>query len=104
SRRRHTRSYGDWSSDVCSSDLEKGGSGSSGLGVEKGLFAGLPLPLQGEPFRQGRRWLPAEVAAQSRRIGKRQALVAGPGRLAAEIGRASGRERGERGGWGWSVM
>src|SRR5437867_13157798 len=23
SRRRHTRSYGDWSSDVCSSDLEK---------------------------------------------------------------------------------
>src|SRR5437867_8038523 len=24
SRRRHTRSYGDWSSDVCSSDLEEG--------------------------------------------------------------------------------
>src|SRR5438094_4762264 len=24
SRRRHTRSYGDWSSDVCSSDLEPG--------------------------------------------------------------------------------
>src|SRR5438094_10396685 len=24
SRRRHTRSYGDWSSDVCSSDLEAG--------------------------------------------------------------------------------
>src|SRR5207248_6447732 len=23
SRRRHTRSYGDWSSDVCSSDLER---------------------------------------------------------------------------------
>src|SRR5207248_6034289 len=23
SRRRHTRSYGDWSSDVCSSDLEE---------------------------------------------------------------------------------
>src|SRR5207248_7127358 len=23
SRRRHTRSYGDWSSDVCSSDLQK---------------------------------------------------------------------------------
>src|SRR5437867_9101692 len=23
SRRRHTRSYGDWSSDVCSSDLEQ---------------------------------------------------------------------------------
>src|SRR5207248_6337763 len=25
SRRRHTRSYGDWSSDVCSSDLERHG-------------------------------------------------------------------------------
>src|SRR5207248_7415536 len=25
SRRRHTRSYGDWSSDVCSSDLFAGG-------------------------------------------------------------------------------
>src|SRR5437867_10083837 len=25
SRRRHTRSYGDWSSDVCSSDLNGGG-------------------------------------------------------------------------------
>src|SRR5437867_12769399 len=25
SRRRHTRSYGDWSSDVCSSDLRVGG-------------------------------------------------------------------------------
>src|SRR5207248_3684061 len=25
SRRRHTRSYGDWSSDVCSSDLHRGG-------------------------------------------------------------------------------
>src|SRR5437867_9847594 len=24
SRRRHTRSYGDWSSDVCSSDLARG--------------------------------------------------------------------------------
>src|SRR5438094_3026966 len=31
SRRRHTRSYGDWSSDVCSSDLfEAGSSGQSG--------------------------------------------------------------------------
>src|SRR5437867_10287718 len=26
SRRRHTRSYGDWSSDVCSSDLDRDGS------------------------------------------------------------------------------
>src|SRR5207248_6931391 len=30
SRRRHTRSYGDWSSDVCSSDLSENGDGNGG--------------------------------------------------------------------------
>src|SRR6266516_6813813 len=30
SRRRHTRSYGDWSSDVCSSDLPDGAADSAG--------------------------------------------------------------------------
>src|SRR5207248_8872546 len=44
SRRRHTRSYGDWSSDVCSSDLHAGGEavmadGGSGFGgAGEGLF------------------------------------------------------------------
>src|SRR5207248_7628182 len=37
SRRRHTRSYGDWSSDVCSSDLgcafDENGVALSGMGV-----------------------------------------------------------------------
>src|SRR5207245_3779569 len=34
SRRRHTRCYRDWSSDVCSSDLENGG------GLRQRLFGG----------------------------------------------------------------
>src|SRR5574340_130842 len=38
SRRRHTRSFGDWSSDVCSSDL---GRGSTSLGMQPGA---LPFP------------------------------------------------------------
>src|SRR5207248_5782871 len=37
SRRRHTRSYGDWSSDVCSSDLPVGGGG---------LLAGVALAVK----------------------------------------------------------
>src|SRR6266705_4523302 len=34
SRRRHTRSYGDWSSDVCSSDLDELGQVLTGLKME----------------------------------------------------------------------
>src|SRR5438094_5127962 len=34
SRRRHTRSYGDWSSDVCSSDLRTGTAEDLGLAVQ----------------------------------------------------------------------
>src|SRR5438034_10636986 len=35
SRRRHTRSLCDWSSDVCSSDLFNGGSGSPGRSTKR---------------------------------------------------------------------
>src|SRR5207248_8961699 len=34
SRRRHTRSYGDWSSDVCSSDLVRQDHPALGVGVD----------------------------------------------------------------------
>src|SRR6266516_7149498 len=37
SRRRHTRSYGDWSSDVCSSDLDDQGTSASSDTVTTGL-------------------------------------------------------------------
>src|SRR5437867_4892956 len=36
SRRRHTRSYGDWSSDVCSSDLLQPGVGVADLVLQSG--------------------------------------------------------------------
>src|SRR5207248_8572723 len=42
SRRRHTRSYGDWSSDVCSSDLEIG----HGALAERALLPVLPTKEQ----------------------------------------------------------
>src|SRR5207248_10024637 len=42
SRRRHTRSYGDWSSDVCSSDLPNG---STFLFVDPFGYKGLSLQL-----------------------------------------------------------
>src|SRR5437867_9571788 len=35
SRRRHTRSYGDWSSDVCSSDLEGCGHATVQVGLKR---------------------------------------------------------------------
>src|SRR5437867_3603744 len=40
SRRRHTRSYGDWSSDVCSSDLEGVGTPS----LARARAGAVPLP------------------------------------------------------------
>src|SRR5207248_8055374 len=80
SRRRHTRSYGDWSSDVCSSDLP---------------------PTSASPFRLR----PARIVAiRAGRSLKGEALVGGgldPARVGRgyarvdlEIGRASCRERG----------
>src|SRR5205807_6321006 len=93
SRRRHTRLQGDWSSDVCSSDLAEQelvglaqvGRQPSGVQVEKGgdrLEAGLARGLGQPPGVEVR--LPALVAP-----------------VGDEIGRASCRERVEdRGGRG----
>src|SRR5437867_12241894 len=74
SRRRHTRSYGDWSSDVCSSDLAR-------AALQPGLLPQLPLIFIW-------RW--------GRRPGWRAALACSAGslpRAEAKIGRASCRER-----------
>src|SRR5207248_7513416 len=62
SRRRHTRSYGDWSSDVCSSDL-----GSTSIGA--------PMAPQYDGLDTvSRIWLPPERAgvfrSEERRVGK----------------------------------
>src|SRR5256885_12786067 len=81
SRRRHTRLQGDWSSDVCSSDLERLGSLSAARAAALGAGLILLLPygigtVAGADF-------PPAYAARS----PTQKLVG------YEIGRASGRER-----------
>src|SRR6266705_1612776 len=81
SRRRHTRSYGDWSSDVCSSDLEDGalvGMGSivmNGARIGRGSIVGAGSVITegkqfpehsliiGAPARVIRTLEPAQVAA-----------------------------------------
>src|SRR5207248_8163545 len=87
SRRRHTRSYGDWSSDVCSSDLP---GGPVGLGDELGVDQEDPGP-GGEAIPGAVLGLEAlgdvgRVCGPERR---EQALLL----QAEEIGRASCRER-----------
>src|SRR5207248_4899629 len=67
SRRRHTRSYGDWSSDVCSSDLALLADGSV-LPIEMTLALG---EHEGEPcvslMVPSR---PSEERSEERRVGK----------------------------------
>src|SRR5207249_7079165 len=83
SRRRHTRSKRDWSSDVCSSDL-------IGLACAGGADTG-------EPDAEGERIEPLDVESDDRRAD--EIVGAGPdrGSGAGEIGRASCRERVEVG-------
>src|SRR5437867_10592616 len=74
SRRRHTRSYGDWSSDVCSSDLSARASREA---VREALAdASLEAPLR---ITIGRGGIRLSVVLK----------------LPGKIGRASCRERGE---------
>src|SRR5438094_2256955 len=72
SRRRHTRSYGDWSSDVCSSDL-----------VADAVTVGVCDGWIGSPDSPGRA---AEDALEFLQV--RQSVTVG-----IQIGRASCRER-----------
>src|SRR5437867_7033507 len=98
SRRRHTRSYGDWSSDVCSSDLGAPG------GRPRLLRAHL-VPARG---REARAQPPAgavqPLVQPAPRDAARAALSGGAARRGEadplhdrgdQIGRASCRERGE---------
>src|SRR5207248_3378751 len=99
---RHTRSYGDWSSDVCSSDL---GTLHARAAVLKPIRQGL---VQVRQCLQPARLLtgnleqlaggvrPAQAELQGREIDTKSEERQ---RIAGQIGRASGRERGE-GWWG----
>src|SRR5438445_12465226 len=65
SRRRHTRYWRDWSSDVCSSDLDNR-SREQDAGP---LFAGTVV-AQTEPLRTTRSPLPEMTRSEERRVGK----------------------------------
>src|SRR5438445_7034745 len=80
SRRRHTRYWRDWSSDVCSSDLER-----SLLRLE---LVEVAEEIALEDLRVERGHAVHAVAADDGQVGHPHALL--------EIGRASCRERAER--------
>src|SRR5207248_5531274 len=93
SRRRHTRSYGDWSSDVCSSDL----SGNILLAVLVNRM--LPL-VELLPMKLLMVLAPPSVVPPAELVVKRPpTITAGPVSV-MEIGRASCREEGRDGGRG----
>src|SRR5256885_11421721 len=82
SRRRHTRLQGDWSSDVCSSDLPQ----TSGVVYEFG-----PFRLEVVERRLLRDGHPVELRAKV--FDTLRVLVENHGHLVGKIGRASCRER-----------
>src|SRR5207248_7187387 len=98
SRRRHTRSYGDWSSDVCSSDLAR----VIAAGAEEEYFHDAPQSRCYRIIAYSTSWCAdgfASVASDKAcEIADSNVPAEQPHRAVAEIGRASCRERGGRGG------
>src|SRR5256885_8792516 len=68
SRRRHTRLQGDWSSDVCSSDLL--GAPGIALGSSIGAFVNTTLHLRDLSARIGNVLRGADWRSEERRVGK----------------------------------
>src|SRR5205807_5613553 len=97
SRRRHTRLQGDWSSDVCSSDLVilNRKFGSRAREVDPGNLDELTFLLESGSDRIGALDFQASPSAYVAREGAGASLE----ELLNEIGRASCRERGE-----WMVV
>src|SRR5206468_8762149 len=90
SRRRHTRSDRDWSSDVCSSDLAgRDGSGAEGERKE-GDGQGKEAPKSAQTDERTAAREGQEIAKQLERLAERLGTANGQN---AEIGRASCRER-----------
>src|SRR5256885_8157638 len=81
SRRRHTRLQGDWSSDVCSSDLT-----SAGLAKYISKYVTKPEPKGLYHVRKQQNLIKEHLLA--RRLGSMEIMM-----LLLEIGRASCRER-----------
>src|SRR5699024_11992805 len=91
SRRRHTSSKRDWSSDVCSSDLQSNPLGRSGL----------PAPGENAAIDQGliTAPLPAVTGAERDRFAGRHVLVVGAGHSRSEE-----RRVGKEGRWWWWLV
>src|SRR5690606_40319381 len=87
SRRRHTRFSRDWSSDVCSSDLEDARAAATGVAAAA-IAAALRVPAAEIAVGAG------TLAGEVGRAGETDAEVARD-RALPEIGRASCRERGK---------
>src|SRR5207248_4781961 len=94
SRRRHTRSYGDWSSDVCSSDLAFWSPERRGSSEGTSVAASSPAGIKSSPWCATRRGQPTCRGPEP------AGFHAHPTRtsIELEIGRASCRERGEASG------
>src|SRR5256885_15298756 len=93
SRRRHTRLQGDWSSDVCSSDLDVG----QGRAESRPRLAALLVGLLAARIRLSDHSdapLPRRARSEERRVGKEGRSRWSPYHLKKKkIGRASCRER-----------
>src|SRR5207245_5222049 len=101
SRRRHTRCYRDWSSDVCSSDLAAY-AGTKGARRPEDVTSGLLREFVYELKDLG--LAPATIRRQISAVRTYYRYLVGEGhatRDPSEIGRASCRERGQR--WGGRV-
>src|SRR5207248_5927623 len=87
SRRRHTRSYGDWSSDVCSSDLLVLSCGRLGNSVTRMDLEGIRIALRRQPFE------PFSIRlTDGRSMAVRHPEFVAVGHRRVKIGRASCRE------------
>src|SRR5699024_11351581 len=94
SRRRHTRSKRDWSSDVCSSDLSAPRSTPCGSNNLMKVAIAQFHSTVGAVRDNGRRILGRQRRAREQRA----EVVLFPELCVAEIGRASGRDGGRRNG------
>src|SRR5207248_3845626 len=68
SRRRHTRSYGDWSSDVCSSDLQKIDSRITGRLADAATANA--RPTRNATLKVGPSRIATAIRSEERRVGK----------------------------------
>src|SRR5207248_5435324 len=99
SRRRHTRSYGDWSSDVCSSDLHVDRDADRPGLVRDGARDGLPDP----PRRVGRELVTLAVVELLDRADETDVPFLDQVEEAHAAARSEERRVGKEGGCRWAT-